>query len=35
MVVERYATRLVGGRVVVERDGEEGLVDCPVRVRGI
>ncbi|MEE4488935.1 glycoside hydrolase family 31 protein [Streptomyces sp. BE230] len=34
-VVERYTTRLVGERVVVERDGEEGLVDCPVRVRGI
>ncbi|MER7725743.1 glycoside hydrolase family 31 protein [Streptomyces sp. NPDC096323] len=34
-VVERYTTRLVGGRVVVERDGGEGLVDCPVRVRGI
>ncbi|MCX4774037.1 glycoside hydrolase family 31 protein [Streptomyces sp. NBC_01260] len=34
-VVERYTTRLVGGRVVVERDGEEGLVDCPVRVRGL
>ncbi|MFJ2708717.1 glycoside hydrolase family 31 protein [Streptomyces sp. NPDC087428] len=33
-VVERYTTRLAGGRVVVERDGEEGLVDCPVRVRG-
>ncbi|MEV0785887.1 TIM-barrel domain-containing protein [Streptomyces sp. NPDC050423] len=34
-VVERYTTRLAGGRVVVERDGEEGLVDCPVRVRGL
>lgn len=34
-VVERYTTRLMGGRVVVERDGEEGRVDCPVRVRGI
>ncbi|THA56737.1 glycosyl hydrolase [Streptomyces sp. A0958] len=32
--VERYTTRLVGGRVVVERDGEERRVDRPVRVRG-
>lgn len=34
-VVERYTTRLVDGRVVVERDGEEGLVKYPVRVRGL
>ncbi|WNI33162.1 glycoside hydrolase family 31 protein [Streptomyces sp. ITFR-6] len=34
-VVERYTSRLVGGRVVVVRDGAEGLVDCPVRVRGL
>ncbi|MFD4238377.1 glycoside hydrolase family 31 protein [Streptomyces sp. NPDC058542] len=32
--VERYATRWEGDRVVVERDGTEGGVDCPVRVRG-
>ncbi len=31
--VERYATRWEGGRVVVERDGGEGEVDC--RVRGV
>jgi alpha-glucosidase len=31
--VERYTTRLVGGRVVVERDGAEE-VGHPVRVRG-
>ncbi|MYQ77297.1 MULTISPECIES: glycoside hydrolase family 31 protein [unclassified Streptomyces] len=30
--VERYTSRLEGGRVVVERDG--GAVDRPVRVRG-
>ncbi|WNI25957.1 glycoside hydrolase family 31 protein [Streptomyces sp. ITFR-16] len=35
VVVERYTTRLAGGRVVVERDGEERLVDLPVRVRGV
>ncbi|MFD0026005.1 glycoside hydrolase family 31 protein [Streptomyces sp. NPDC058382] len=34
-VAERYTSRLLGGRVVVERDGEEGLVDRPVRVRGV
>ncbi|MFJ3592906.1 glycoside hydrolase family 31 protein [Streptomyces sp. NBC_01259] len=34
-VVERYTSRLVGGRVVVEREGAEGLVDYPVRVRGL
>ncbi|MER6120554.1 glycoside hydrolase family 31 protein [Streptomyces sp. NPDC001743] len=34
-VVERYTTRLVGGRVVVERDGEESLVDVPLRMRGV
>lgn len=34
-VVERYTTRLADGRVVVERDGEEGLVDRPVRIRGL
>ncbi|NED01421.1 glycosyl hydrolase [Streptomyces sp. SID6648] len=33
--VERYATRWEGGRVVVERDGGEGEVDCRVRVRGV
>ncbi|MFJ4504310.1 glycoside hydrolase family 31 protein [Streptomyces sp. NPDC088864] len=33
VVVERYATRLEGGRVVVERDGG-GAVERPVRVRG-
>ncbi|SCE41738.1 alpha-glucosidase [Streptomyces sp. DpondAA-F4a] len=32
--VERYTSRLVEGRVVVERDGGEGPVPCPVRVRG-
>ncbi|MFJ7415934.1 glycoside hydrolase family 31 protein [Streptomyces sp. NPDC098077] len=32
--VERYVTRWEGDRVVVERDGTEGGVDCPVRVRG-
>ncbi|MEU6957222.1 glycoside hydrolase family 31 protein [Streptomyces sp. NPDC045714] len=32
--VERYATRWEGDRVVVERDGTEGGLDCPVRVRG-
>ncbi|KND33162.1 glycosyl hydrolase [Streptomyces europaeiscabiei] len=32
--VERYVTRWEGDRVVVERDGAEGEVDCPVRVRG-
>ncbi|MFI1575743.1 glycoside hydrolase family 31 protein [Streptomyces anulatus] len=32
--VERYVTRWEGDRVVVERDGAEGGVDCPVRVRG-
>ncbi|MGC4951490.1 glycoside hydrolase family 31 protein [Streptomyces sp. DT224] len=31
--VERYTSRLEGGRVVVERDG--GAVDRPVRVRGV
>ncbi|MEU2023353.1 glycoside hydrolase family 31 protein [Streptomyces sp. NPDC016469] len=31
--VERYTSRLEGERVVVERDG--GVVDCPVRVRGV
>lgn len=33
--VERYVTRWEGDRVVVERDGTEGGVDCPVRVRGV
>ncbi|MEV8006066.1 glycoside hydrolase family 31 protein [Streptomyces parvus] len=33
--VERYATRWEGGRLVVERDGGEGEVDCRVRVRGL
>ncbi|MFH9296470.1 glycoside hydrolase family 31 protein [Streptomyces sp. NPDC017520] len=32
--VERYVSRWEGDRVVVERDGTEGGVDCPVRVRG-
>ncbi|MGW4838442.1 glycoside hydrolase family 31 protein [Streptomyces globisporus] len=32
---ERYATRWQGDRVVVERDGGEGEVDCRVRVRGV
>ncbi|MFJ5046124.1 glycoside hydrolase family 31 protein [Streptomyces sp. NPDC088719] len=32
--VERYVTRWEGDRVVVERDGTEGGVGCPVRVRG-
>ncbi|WLQ32613.1 glycoside hydrolase family 31 protein [Streptomyces castrisilvae] len=35
VTVERYTTRLVDGRVVVERDGEEGRVERPVRVRGV
>ncbi|GGW17229.1 glycoside hydrolase family 31 protein [Streptomyces globisporus] len=33
--VERYATRWEGGRVVVERGGGEGEIDCRVRVRGV
>ncbi|MFF9347633.1 glycoside hydrolase family 31 protein [Streptomyces sp. NPDC014734] len=33
--VERYTTRLVDGRVVVEREGVEGPVGRPVRVRGL
>ncbi|MFD9544581.1 glycoside hydrolase family 31 protein [Streptomyces sp. NPDC060022] len=33
--VERFTSRLAGGRVVVERDGEEDLVTYPVRVRGL
>jgi alpha-glucosidase len=33
--VERYTSCLRAGRVVVERDGEEGLVPYPVRVRGL
>ncbi|MFF3828996.1 glycoside hydrolase family 31 protein [Streptomyces griseus] len=33
--VERYVTRWEDDRVVVERDGAEGGVDCPVRVRGV
>ncbi|UUN25703.1 glycoside hydrolase family 31 protein [Streptomyces sp. FIT100] len=35
--LERYASRLVGGRVVVERVAEGGVVkaDRPVRVRGL
>ncbi|MDQ0797606.1 glycoside hydrolase family 31 protein [Streptomyces sp. B1I3] len=33
--VERYTSRLVDGRVVVERDGQEGRVPYPVRVRGM
>ncbi|MER5747368.1 glycoside hydrolase family 31 protein [Streptomyces sp. NPDC002225] len=32
--VERYTSRWVDGRVVVEREGREGPVGCPVRVRG-
>ncbi|MFF8965630.1 glycoside hydrolase family 31 protein [Streptomyces globisporus] len=32
--VERYATRREGDRVVVERDGGKGEIDCRVRVRG-
>lgn len=32
--VERYVSRWEGDRVVVERDGTEGGVGCPVRVRG-
>ncbi|MFH9394920.1 glycoside hydrolase family 31 protein [Streptomyces sp. NPDC017556] len=32
--VERYVSRWEGDRVVVERDGTEGRVDGPVRVRG-
>ncbi|MGW2475667.1 glycoside hydrolase family 31 protein [Streptomyces sp. NPDC001665] len=32
--VERYTSRLEGGRVVVERDGGGGAVEWPVRVRG-
>ncbi|HEY9438199.1 MAG TPA: glycoside hydrolase family 31 protein, partial [Streptomyces sp.] len=32
--VERYTSRLVGGRVVVERAGGEGAVPYPVRVCG-
>ncbi|MFC5803920.1 glycoside hydrolase family 31 protein [Streptomyces formicae] len=36
-VVERYASRLVGGRVVVERVTEGGVAEAerPVRVRGL
>ncbi|MFG3405163.1 glycoside hydrolase family 31 protein [Streptomyces sp. NPDC048142] len=33
--VERYVTRWEGDRVVVERDGSEDGVGCPVRVRGV
>ncbi|MFD4750172.1 glycoside hydrolase family 31 protein [Streptomyces rubiginosohelvolus] len=33
--VERYTTRWEGDRVVVERDGGKGQVDCRVRVRGV
>ncbi|MFB7919139.1 glycoside hydrolase family 31 protein [Streptomyces sp. NPDC056061] len=33
--VERYSTRLVDGRVVVEREGVAGPVGRPVRVRGL
>ncbi|MEI7032084.1 glycoside hydrolase family 31 protein [Streptomyces pratensis] len=33
--VERYVTRWQGGRVVVERDGGEGVVGSVVRVRGM
>ncbi|MFI2781510.1 glycoside hydrolase family 31 protein [Streptomyces sp. ALB3] len=33
--VERYTSRLLAGRVVVERDGDEGLVPYPVRMRGL
>ncbi|MFJ8255329.1 glycoside hydrolase family 31 protein [Streptomyces sp. NPDC094466] len=32
--VERYVTRWEDDRVVVERDGTEDGLDCPVRVRG-
>ncbi|WP_335937657.1 glycoside hydrolase family 31 protein [Streptomyces sp. PTD5-9] len=33
--VERYTTRLEGGKVVVEREGVAGPVGRPVRVRGL
>ncbi|MFJ9683429.1 glycoside hydrolase family 31 protein [Streptomyces sp. NPDC101194] len=33
--VERYTSRLVDGKVLVEREGGEGPVDRPVRVRGL
>lgn len=33
--VERYTSRWVDGRVLVEREGVEGPVGCPVRVRGL
>ncbi|MGW2181662.1 glycoside hydrolase family 31 protein [Streptomyces sp. NPDC001732] len=33
--VERYTSRWVDGRVLVGREGEEGPVDLPVRVRGL
>ena len=33
--IERYTTRMAGGRVVVERDGVEGEAVPPVRVRGL
>lgn len=34
--IERYTTRWMGSRVVVEREGEDGGGEpsCPVRVRG-
>ncbi|MFJ6744272.1 glycoside hydrolase family 31 protein [Streptomyces sp. NPDC091279] len=35
--LERYAVRWVGGRLVVRREGEDGVEEpsCPVRVRGL
>ncbi|MFJ8148605.1 TIM-barrel domain-containing protein [Streptomyces sp. NPDC096048] len=35
--IERYVSRWDGGRVVVEREGEDGVSEpsCPVRVRGL
>lgn len=35
--IERYVSRWEGRRVVVEREGEDGLSEpsCPVRVRGL
>ncbi|MEV6263443.1 TIM-barrel domain-containing protein [Streptomyces sp. NPDC051784] len=33
--VERYTSRSLSGRVVVEREGEEGRVPYPLRVRGL
>ncbi|MFJ8192120.1 TIM-barrel domain-containing protein [Streptomyces sp. NPDC096094] len=35
--IERYVSRWDGGRVIVEREGEDGVSEpsCPVRVRGL